>query len=87
MLGGSGDDYYWVDDAADVVTEEVGEGTLDEVRTSATYSLAAGSEVEVLETIFQGSTTALDLVGNEFNNTIKATTGRTPSSAAWVSMS
>jgi Ca2+-binding RTX toxin-like protein len=75
MLGGSGDDTYLVDDAADVVTEEVGQGTLDQVQTSATYALAAGSEVEVLETTFQAGTTALDLVGNEFNNTINGNDG------------
>jgi Ca2+-binding RTX toxin-like protein len=75
MLGGSGDDTYYVDNAADVVTEEVGEGTLDQVRTSTTYVLAAGSEVEVLETTFQAGTTALDLVGNKFNNTINGNDG------------
>jgi Ca2+-binding RTX toxin-like protein len=58
-----------------VVTEEVGEGTLDQVRTSTTYVLAAGSEVEVLETTFQAGTTALDLVGNKFNNTINGNDG------------
>jgi Ca2+-binding RTX toxin-like protein len=75
MLGGSGDDTYLVDDAADVVTEEIGEGTLDKVQTSATYVLAAGSEVEVLETVDQANTTTLDLVGNEFNNTINGNDG------------
>jgi Ca2+-binding RTX toxin-like protein len=77
MLGGSGDDTYLVDDAADVVTEysEIGEGTLDKVQTSATYALGAGSEVEVLETTFQAGTTALDLVGNEFDNTINGNDG------------
>jgi Ca2+-binding RTX toxin-like protein len=75
MLGGSGDDTYLVDDAADVVMEEVGEGALDVVRASATFVLAAESEVEVLETTFQAGTTALDLVGNEFDNTITGNDG------------
>jgi Ca2+-binding RTX toxin-like protein len=75
MLGGRDDDTYFVDDSADVVMESIGEGTLDRVRTTATYSLAAGSEVEVLETTFQAGTTALDLVGNEFNNTITGNDG------------
>jgi Ca2+-binding RTX toxin-like protein len=76
MLGGGGDDTYFVDDSADIVTESAGEGTLDRVRTTATYSLGAGSEVEVLETTFQAGTTAIDLVGNEFDNTIIGNNGQ-----------
>jgi Ca2+-binding RTX toxin-like protein len=70
MLGGTGDDTYFADDAADVVLEYAGEGTFDRVRTSATYSLTAGSEVEVLETSSFFGTTIIDLFGNEFDNTI-----------------
>jgi Ca2+-binding RTX toxin-like protein len=76
MLGDSGDDTYYVDNAADVVTEASGEGTLDRLRTSTTYSLAAGSEVEILETTDQAGTTLLDLVGNEFDNTIIGNDGQ-----------
>src|SRR5215475_3762499 len=76
MLGGDGDDTYYVDDTADVASEQAGEGTFDRVRTSTTYSLAAGSEVEVLETQNQAGTTALDLVGNEFANTIVGNDGQ-----------
>jgi Ca2+-binding RTX toxin-like protein len=75
MLGGQGDDTYYVDDAADRVFDEVGHGTLDRVRASVTYSLAAGSEVEVLETTDQAGTTALDLIGNEFSNLITGNDG------------
>jgi Ca2+-binding RTX toxin-like protein len=70
MFGDDGDDAYIVNNAADVVTEAVGQGTLDRVQASVTYSLAAGSEVEVLETTDAAGTTALDLVGNEFDNAI-----------------
>jgi hypothetical protein len=51
------------------VIEAIGQG-YDGVQTSATYILGAGSEVEVLETTDAAGTTALDLVGNEFDNTI-----------------
>jgi Ca2+-binding RTX toxin-like protein len=76
MMGGSGDDTYFVEDVADVVTENAGEGTFDRVRTSVTYSLAAGSEVEVLEAAIPAGTTALDLVGNEFDNIVTGNAGQ-----------
>src|SRR5262245_40346234 len=70
MIGGLGSDTYIVDTPADIVTEAAGQGTMDRVKTSSTYSLAAGSEVEILETGDFSGLTVLDLVGNEFNNTI-----------------
>jgi Ca2+-binding RTX toxin-like protein len=76
MLGGFGDDTFYVDNTADVVTEAIGEGILDRVKTSVTYSLTAGSEVEILETTDQAGTTAIDLVGNEFDNTIIGNDGQ-----------
>jgi Ca2+-binding RTX toxin-like protein len=75
MSGGSDNDTYIVDNAGDVVTEAAGSGALDRVKTSTTYSLDVGSEVEVLETTSPGGTTAIDLVGNEFNNTIIGNAG------------
>jgi Ca2+-binding RTX toxin-like protein len=73
MLGGEGDDIYIVDDFGDVATETIGEG-FDRVKTSASYSLAAGSEVEVLY-IDSAAATAIDLTGNEFDNTIVGNAG------------
>jgi Ca2+-binding RTX toxin-like protein len=75
MYGGHGNDTYFVDSASDVVTESAGQGTLDRVKTSTTYSLAAGSEVEVLETTKPDGLTAIDLVGNCINNTITGNAG------------
>jgi Ca2+-binding RTX toxin-like protein len=75
MLGGTGDDRYIVDDAADVVTEAIDEG-FDAVWTSESYALAAGSEVELLQTNTAGGTTAIDLTGNAFNNTIYGNAGQ-----------
>ena len=47
MAGGAGNDTYFVDNAADVVNETVGQGT-DTVMASVNYSLTAGSEIEFL---------------------------------------
>jgi Ca2+-binding RTX toxin-like protein len=74
MIGGVGNDTYIVDAAADAVAEVVGQG-FDRVQTSVSYSLAPGSEVEVLETTDPTAATAIDLVGNEYHNTITGNNG------------
>jgi Ca2+-binding RTX toxin-like protein len=76
MRGGIDNDTYYVDNTADVVSEAVGEGTFDRVRTSVSYSLALRSEVEVLETTNPAGTAAINLTGNEFNQTIIGNNGQ-----------
>ncbi len=66
MNGGIGDDRYVVDNASDVVTEAVGEGT-DRVVTSVDYTLQTGTEVETLRA---NVATGLTLTGNEFSHHI-----------------
>ena len=66
MEGGAGNDRYNVDNVGDVVTEASGQGT-DTVLTTVSYTLAAGSEIETLQS---QSATGLTLTGNEFNNSI-----------------
>src|SRR5262245_6383393 len=76
MAGRGGNDQYIVDDPGVVVIEAVGQGTMDRVpATYTTYSLAAGAEVEFLETNGATLTNAMDLVGNEFNQTITGNNG------------
>jgi Ca2+-binding RTX toxin-like protein len=75
MSGGADNDTYVVDNAADVVNEATGEG-LDTVQARASYALASGSEVEVLETDSGFGTTAIDLTGNNFANQITGNNGR-----------
>jgi Ca2+-binding RTX toxin-like protein len=74
MSGGGGDDTYIVDNAGDFASEANQQG-IDRVRTSVTYALAAGSEIEFLETTNQLQTVALTLVGNGIANTITGNNG------------
>ena len=74
MLGGPGGDTYYVDNGADDIIE-VGDQGADLVLTSVSYSLAPGSEVEMLGTTDRAATTAISLAGNEFANTIIGNAG------------
>ncbi|MFG6461195.1 PA14 domain-containing protein [Roseateles sp. DXS20W] len=73
MAGGAGNDTYVVDNAADVVTENAGEGT-DTVRAGFSYTLGANLENLVLTGTgdLNGTGNALDnaLTGNSGNNTL-----------------
>jgi Ca2+-binding RTX toxin-like protein len=64
MVGGTGNDTYYVDSASDVVTEAAGEGIDKIFSTVSIWSLAANVENLTL----QG--TAYAGVGNNLNNTI-----------------
>ena len=68
MTGGQGDDIYYVDDAGDVVTENVNEGR-DHVYASVSYAL--GANVEDLTLIGTGT---INGTGNALNNTIVGNT-------------
>jgi Ca2+-binding RTX toxin-like protein len=72
MEGGHGDDLYHVDSSGDVVVEAVGGGAHDKIISSVAtaYSLAAGVEVEILETLGDGN-----LIGNEFAQLLKGAAG------------
>ena len=74
MRGGTGGDTYYVDNGADEVIEVAGQGA-DQVQTSVSYSLAPGSEVEMLGTTDRAATTAISLGGNEYANTISGNAG------------
>ena len=81
MVGGAGDDIYFVNSASDLVVENVGEG-LDTVRTQVT-DVGLPSNVENLELLelyaFAGSGTgnALNnrLSGNQYGNTLDGGAG------------
>ena len=75
LAGGIGTDVYIVHNASDLVIELVGQGTNDTVFSAASYTLAAGSEVETLSTINWSDTAALNLTGNEFGNQLFGNAG------------
>ncbi|HEV2746488.1 MAG TPA: cadherin domain-containing protein, partial [Allosphingosinicella sp.] len=74
MTGLDGSDTYHVDNALDKVTEGA-TGDNDRVVASVSYTLAAGVQVEHLQTIRAVETTAINLTGNEFANTITGNAG------------
>ena len=67
MLAGN---TYTVSSASTVVLEGAGGVGQDVVKASVSYTLSAGSEVEVLRTTNDKGKTAINLTGNEFSQTI-----------------
>jgi Ca2+-binding RTX toxin-like protein len=63
-----------VDNAGDVVIEENGQGN-DAIYTTFSYILGFGSSVELLASRDNSLTTAMNLFGNELNNTILGNNG------------
>ncbi|MET4520156.1 hypothetical protein [Bradyrhizobium sp. I1.7.5] len=74
MQGLGGNDIYIVDNAGDKVIEAAG-GGIDRVAASVSYVLAAGREIERLDTINAAGTTAINLTGNEFGQSIIGNAG------------
>jgi Ca2+-binding RTX toxin-like protein len=66
MSGGTGNDTFLVDDLGDVIYESEGQGS-DSINAAASYTLAAGIEVERMTNSAGGG---LTLTGNEFVQTI-----------------
>jgi|GEM_PF-259753 len=69
LVGGTGNDTYIVDNTADVVTENPGEGT-DTVQANVSYTLS--SDIENLTLTGTGS---INGTGNSLNNVITGNTG------------
>jgi serralysin len=74
MVGGEGNDTYIVDNWWDVVTEAGGEG-LDEVRTSVSWTLTAGADVETLRTTDDAGFSPISLTGNASGNNVFGNAG------------
>ena len=75
LAGGIGSDTYYVENSTDTVTELVGEGDADRVIASTHFTLAAGQEIEFLETSDADGTAAINLRGNALQQTIEGNDG------------
>jgi Ca2+-binding RTX toxin-like protein len=74
LVGWAGNDFFYVDNAADIVVEAAGQGS-DRVFASVSYTLGAGASVEMLTTDFHPGTNAINLTGNELANVIFGNAG------------
>ena len=74
MAGGAGSDTYYVENAADKVTEAAG-GGFDKVLSYVNYVLTAGSEVELLTTNETAGISAINLTGNALSQEIIGNAG------------
>ena len=74
MIGGLGNDTYIVDNAGDTVSEAGGQGQ-DEVRTSVSWTLTAGADVETLRTTSDAGVGAINLTGNASGNVVRGNNG------------
>ncbi|MFZ3019434.1 MAG: VCBS domain-containing protein [Gallionella sp.] len=69
MAGGAGDDTYIIDNAGDLVTENLGEG-IDNVQSGISYTLTAN-----VENLTLTGTAAINGTGNALDNVITGNTG------------
>lgn len=74
LIGFGGDDIYYVDNAGDYIVEGEGQGR-DTLFTSIDYDLTGDAHVEVISTIDHAATTAINLAGNMYANTIWGNAG------------
>ena len=75
MTGLGGNDTYRIFSEADVVIEEIGQGTADRVLSGVSYALDKFAEIEVIATLNAPATTAIDLTGNGFGQRIIGNAG------------
>lgn len=81
MIGGADNDVFIVDSTGDKIVDTTGEGVLDWVQTSISYSLltAAGGgdplQIEKLSTTDANSTATIDLTGDTYGQFIEGNAG------------
>jgi Ca2+-binding RTX toxin-like protein len=75
MIGGLGEDWYYVDNTNDIVTELAGQGTFDRIFTSVSFLVAGGSGIEAITTTDQTATTAINLTGGNADNFLAGNAG------------
>ncbi|HEV2818795.1 MAG TPA: calcium-binding protein [Allosphingosinicella sp.] len=74
LIGLGGNDVYYIVQGGEQLIEAAGGGT-DVVYTNVSHVLAAGQEIEILSAVSNAATTAMDLTGNGFGNTLYGNNG------------
>jgi Ca2+-binding RTX toxin-like protein len=74
MTGRGGNDTYFVDHVNDAVIESAGQG-VDTVRTSVSWVLTGGADVETLTTTNHDGVAAINLTGNSSGNVVIGNNG------------
>jgi Ca2+-binding RTX toxin-like protein len=74
LVGLGGDDWYYVDDAGDAVSEAAGGGN-DRIVTGVSYAMGAGVHVERLVTSDNAGFHEVSLTGNELANLVYGNAG------------
>jgi uncharacterized protein (TIGR01370 family) len=74
MNGEAGNDVYYIDAIGDLLQEVAGNG-FDLAFTTVSYTLQAGSDIEVLAATSSASMQGLALIGNNINNQLLGTGG------------
>ena len=74
LLGGLGNDIYVVNSTLDSAGELGGNG-VDEVRTSVSYVLTPGADIETLRTTDDNGLASISLIGNAAGNGGRAFSG------------
>jgi Ca2+-binding RTX toxin-like protein len=75
LRGGLGNDTYIINSATDNIIELAGGGTADRARASVSFTLAAGDNIEFLETTNALGIGVMNLTGNEIAQTIIGNNG------------
>ena len=75
MVGGTGDDAYIIVNATDTIVEGAGEGTMDRIYSSISYTLVNSVHVEFLATDDIEGTGAINFTGNGLANPIYGNEG------------
>ena len=75
LAGGAGNDIYIVDNTGDITTESSGQGALDTVMASASYTLGAAAFIERLTTTSAAGTGAINLTGNNIGQELIGNAG------------
>ena len=76
LRGLGGNDTYWIFNSGDSIVETAGQGSFDRVVSYVDYNLAAGVDVERMQTNATSGSANIALIGNELDQTIIGNAGQ-----------